>query len=75
VTKGERADRKKYEAPTVTRFAVTSLLAKARGELAHLIAGTDAETESLRCSNGEFRIVLNLEGILQSARIRAERIA
>jgi hypothetical protein len=62
VGRDDSAGRKKYQAPTVTRVALTSLPPGARGELAHLVAASASEAQRGARSNGGFRIVLDLGG-------------
>jgi PAS domain-containing protein len=62
VGKDETAGRKKYEAPTVTPVTITSLSPKARGEVARLVSERAVEGQHGHRANGEFRIVLELDG-------------
>lgn len=62
VGRDETVRRKKYEAPTVIRGTLESLSPKVCGEVAHIISGTVAGIHALVKSNGDCRIVLDLEG-------------
>jgi hypothetical protein len=67
VERDEAARRKKYEAPKVTRATLESLSAKVRGEVAHLLSGTAPSVHALAKSNGDCRILLDLEGRFKQA--------
>jgi PAS domain-containing protein len=67
VGRDESVGRKKYQAPTLTRVAFTSLSEKGREEIAQLISQTASEGQLTRRSKDEFCMVLDLEGRFKRA--------